>query len=51
MGVDAQIFGIGVLAGWALACGVRQTMAIEREARQGEKLVACENCGRILVYT
>ncbi len=31
-------------------CGVDQTMAIEREARQGQKLVYCENCGRILVY-
>lgn len=31
-------------------CGVDQTMAIEREARQGHKLVYCENCGRILVY-
>jgi uncharacterized protein len=36
--------------GSCTACGVRQTMAIEREVRQGEKLVACENCGRILVY-
>jgi uncharacterized protein len=31
-------------------CGVDQTMAIEREVRQGQKLVYCENCGRILVY-
>lgn len=31
-------------------CGVDQTMSIEREARQGQKLVYCENCGRILVY-
>jgi uncharacterized protein len=31
-------------------CGVQQTMAIEREVRQGQSLVMCQNCGRILVY-
>jgi uncharacterized protein len=30
-------------------CGVQQTMAIEREVRQGQSLVTCQNCGRILV--
>ncbi len=30
-------------------CGVAQTMAIEREVRQGVKLVTCSNCERILV--
>lgn len=32
-----------------LTCGVDQTLAIEREVRQGQKLVYCANCGRILV--
>ncbi len=31
-------------------CGVAQTMAIEREVRQGNTLVHCSNCDRILVY-
>lgn len=31
-------------------CGVDQTLAVEREARQGQKLVYCANCGRILLY-
>jgi uncharacterized protein len=31
-------------------CGVAQTMAIEREVRQGNQLVRCSNCERILVY-
>jgi predicted nucleic acid-binding Zn-ribbon protein len=30
-------------------CGVDQNMAVEREVRQGQKLVYCGNCGRILV--
>lgn len=30
-------------------CGVAQTMAIEREVRQGVRLVLCSNCERILV--
>jgi hypothetical protein len=30
-------------------CGVAQTVAIEREVRQGIKLVTCSNCERILV--
>jgi predicted nucleic acid-binding Zn-ribbon protein len=30
-------------------CGVAQTVAIEREVRQGIKLVNCSNCERILV--
>lgn len=30
-------------------CGVAQTVAIEREVRQGIKLVKCSNCERILV--
>jgi hypothetical protein len=32
-----------------MMCGVGQTMAIEREVRQGQSLVYCANCGRILV--
>jgi predicted nucleic acid-binding Zn-ribbon protein len=32
------------------ACGVEQDMAIERLARQGQSLVTCLSCGRILVY-
>ena len=32
------------------ACGVEQTMAIEREARIGQSLATCLSCGRILVY-
>lgn len=31
------------------ACFVEQNRAIEREVRQGQKLVYCGNCGRILV--
>ena len=31
-------------------CGVAQTMAVEREVRQGKQLVRCSNCDRILVY-
>ena len=30
-------------------CGVAQTVTIEREVRQGTRLVNCSNCGRILV--
>ena len=30
-------------------CGVSQTLTAEREVRLGRKLVACANCGRILV--
>ena len=30
-------------------CGVAQTITIEREVRQGNSLVNCSNCGRILV--
>ncbi len=30
-------------------CGVSQNLSIEREVRQGQKLVYCANCGRILV--
>jgi len=42
---------IAVLNGSSCSmCGVDQTRSIEREARQGQKLVYCENCGRILVY-
>jgi uncharacterized protein len=37
-------------SGSCTVCGVEQTMAIEREARSGQKLVNCLSCGRILVY-
>lgn len=30
-------------------CGVAQNLSVEREVRQGQKLVTCTNCGRILV--
>ncbi len=30
-------------------CGVAQNITAEREVRQGRRLVACANCGRILV--
>lgn len=30
-------------------CGVGQNMAIERDVRQGQKLVFCSNCERILI--
>lgn len=30
-------------------CGVDQNMAVEREVRQGQKVVYCGNCGRILI--
>ncbi len=29
-------------------CGVAQNMAVEREVRQGQTIVTCPNCGRIL---
>ena len=32
-------------------CGVSQTLTAEREVRLGRNLVACANCGRILVST
>jgi uncharacterized protein len=31
-------------------CGVEQTSALEQEVRQGQKLIACPSCGRILVF-
>lgn len=30
-------------------CGVAQNMAVEREVRQGQAIVNCTNCGRILL--
>jgi predicted nucleic acid-binding Zn-ribbon protein len=30
-------------------CGVEQTLAVAKSARQGQELVYCTNCGRILV--
>lgn len=32
-----------------MLCGVSQTITAEREVRQGRRLSACANCGRILV--
>lgn len=37
-------------SGSCTVCGVEQTMAIQHEARSGQKLVYCLSCGRILVY-
>jgi predicted nucleic acid-binding Zn-ribbon protein len=31
-------------------CGVEDTMAVAQQVRQGQKLVFCTNCERILVY-
>jgi predicted nucleic acid-binding Zn-ribbon protein len=31
-------------------CGVEETMAVTQQVRQGQKLVHCTNCERILVY-
>lgn len=32
-------------------CGIQQTPIVAKEVRQGDKLVMCKNCGRILLFT
>ncbi|MBZ0301567.1 MAG: hypothetical protein K8J31_17610 [Anaerolineae bacterium] len=50
MRVRKQNQPVAVMSGNTCSiCGVAQTFAIEREVRQGVKLVSCSNCERILV--